>query len=174
MTPPLSIITRLYYIFSLYHAAASLPFLSIISLIWLGRVRDSYTWGELCMMIDGSQWESGLIAWWYCWGRWIVMEHPDLSHCTWLLVWSERLILWDDGEWHVMIEWGDCQRTLMIITEHQWKLSHDFREVDMTMLDGCQSLVLTMWDLESMMFEVVVKGWVAIISWAHLLYHPRI
>ena len=40
MTPPLSIITRLYYIFSLYHAAASLPFLSIISLIWLGRVQD--------------------------------------------------------------------------------------------------------------------------------------
>ncbi|KAL6319604.1 hypothetical protein AAG906_020681 [Vitis piasezkii] len=34
--------------------------------------------------------------------------------------------------------------TLMIITEHQWELSHHFREVDMTMLDGYQSLVLTM------------------------------
>ena len=43
-----------------------------------------------------------------------------------------------------MIEWGDCQRTLMIITEHQWKLSQDLRKVAMTMLDGCQSLVLTM------------------------------
>ena len=52
----------------------------------------------------------------------------------------------------------------MVIIEHQWGLSYDFRGVAMTLLDGCQSSVLTMWDLESTMFEVVVKGWVAIIS----------
>ena len=62
----------------------------------------------------------------------------------------------------------------MIITEHQWELSHDFGGVDMILLDGCQSLVLAMWDLESTIFEVLVKGWVAIISGAYLLYHPHI
>ena len=36
------------------------------------------------MMIDGSWWESGLTAWWYFRGRGVVMEHPNLSHCTWL------------------------------------------------------------------------------------------
>ena len=36
------------------------------------------------MMIDGSWWESGLTAWWYYWGRGVIMEYPDLSHCTWL------------------------------------------------------------------------------------------
>ena len=40
MTPPLGTITRLYYPCSPYHATVPLPFLSIISLIWLGRVRD--------------------------------------------------------------------------------------------------------------------------------------
>ena len=39
---------------------------------------------------------------------------------------------------------GDCQRTLMIIVEPRWELSRDFGGVDMTLLDGCQSLVLTM------------------------------
>ena len=28
----------------------------------------------------------------------------------------------------------------MIITEHQWELSHDFRGVAMTLLDGCLCL----------------------------------
>ena len=54
--------------------------------------------------------------------------------------------------------------TLMVIIERQWELLHDFRGVAMTMFDGCQSLVLAMWDLESTMFEVVVKRWVTIIS----------
>ena len=45
-------------------------------------------------MIDGSWWESGLTAWWCCWGRWIVMEHPDLSHCTWL----QRVEMIRDGD----------------------------------------------------------------------------
>ena len=64
---------------------------------------------------------------------------------------------------------------LIIIIEHpEWELSHDIKGVDMAMFDGCRSLVLTMWDLESMMFEVVVKEWVAIISWAYLPYHPYI
>ena len=36
----LGTVIRLYYPFSPYHVAAPLPFLSIISLIWLGRVRD--------------------------------------------------------------------------------------------------------------------------------------
>ena len=40
MTPPLGTITRLYYPCSPYHTTVPLPFLSIISLIWLGRVRD--------------------------------------------------------------------------------------------------------------------------------------
>ena len=40
MTPPLGTITWLYYICSPYHATVPLPFFSIISLIWLGRVRD--------------------------------------------------------------------------------------------------------------------------------------
>ena len=40
MTPPLDTITRLYYPCSPYHATVPLPFISIISLIWLGRVRD--------------------------------------------------------------------------------------------------------------------------------------
>lgn len=31
-----------------------------------------------------------------------------------------------------------------------------------------------MWDLKSIMFEVVIKGWVAIVSWAYLLDHPYI
>ena len=43
----------------------------------------------------------------------------------------KSLISWDDGEWFTMIEWGDCQRALMITTEHQWEFSHDFREIDM-------------------------------------------
>ena len=37
------------------------------------------------MMIDGSRWESGLTAWWCCWGRVVVMKHLNLSHCAWLL-----------------------------------------------------------------------------------------
>ena len=40
MTPPLGTITRLYYLCSPYHATVPLPFFSIISLIWLGRVWD--------------------------------------------------------------------------------------------------------------------------------------
>ena len=28
-----------------------------------------------------------------------------IAHYSGFLVWSERLILWDDDEWHVMIEW---------------------------------------------------------------------
>ena len=40
MTPPLGTITRLYYPCSPYHATVPSPFLSIVSLIWLGRVRD--------------------------------------------------------------------------------------------------------------------------------------
>ena len=35
-------------------------------------------------MIDISRWESGLTAWWYCWDWGVIMEHLDLSHCTWL------------------------------------------------------------------------------------------
>ena len=35
-------------------------------------------------MIDGSRWESGLTTWWCCWGRGVIMEHLDPSHCTWL------------------------------------------------------------------------------------------
>ena len=35
--------------------------------------------------------------------------------------WLDMVILWDDGEWLVMIEWVDFQTTLMIITEHQWE-----------------------------------------------------
>ena len=46
------------------------------------------------MMIDGSWWESGLTAWWCCWGRWDVMEHLDLSHCTWL----QRVGMIRDGD----------------------------------------------------------------------------
>ena len=128
-------------------------------------------------MIDGSWWESGLTVWQYCWDRGVIMEHPDLSHCIWLQrvgMIRDDWFLWDDGEWLVMIEWVDFQSTLMVVIEHQWELSHDFRGVAMTMLDGCQSLVLTMWDLESTMFEALVEGWVAIISWAYLLYHPHI
>ncbi|KAL6342779.1 hypothetical protein AAG906_016613 [Vitis piasezkii] len=57
-----------------------------------------------------------------------------------------------DDIWIMMREWfdyltmllSDCRRTLMIITKHRWELSHDFRGVAMTMLDGCQSLVLVM------------------------------
>ena len=37
----------------------------------------------------------------------------------------------------------------MIITDHQWELSHDFRGVDVVVFDRCQSLVLTMCDLEA-------------------------
>ena len=84
MTPSLDTITRLYYPCSPYHAIVPLPILSIISWVWPGSVWDGLTRGELYMMIDGSWWESGLTAWWCCWGRWIVMEHPDLRHCTWL------------------------------------------------------------------------------------------
>ena len=65
-----------------YHCL-SFPF---ISLIWPGRVWDGLTWGELYTMIYGSWWESGLTTWRCCWGRGDVMEHPDLSHYTWLRV----------------------------------------------------------------------------------------
>ena len=52
--------------------------------------------------------------------------------------WLDMVILWDDGEWLVMIEWADFHMALMIIAEHsEWELSHYFREVDMTMLYGC-------------------------------------
>ena len=46
--------------------------------------------------------------------------------------------------------------------------AHWFEKVDMATLDGCQSLVSIMWDLESAMFEVTVKEWVAIVSWVYL------
>ena len=94
------------------------------------------------------------------WGIQIWVVTHDFRESGWL----EIVILWDDGEWLMMMKWGDYQRALTVITKHQWELSHDFRGVDMTLLDEYQSLVLTMWDLESTMFEVVVKGWVAIIS----------
>ena len=51
--------------------------------------------------------------------------------------WLKMVILWDDGEWLMMIEWGDCQRALMIIIEQRWELSHDFKEVDMVVFDRC-------------------------------------
>ena len=45
-------------------------------------------------MIDGSWWESGLIVERYCWDRAVIMEHPDLSHCTWL----QRVGMIRDGD----------------------------------------------------------------------------
>ena len=40
------------------------------------------------------------------------------------------------------------------------------------MLDECQFLVLAMWDLKSMMFEVVIKGWMTIISFTLFTWSP--
>ena len=74
----------LYHSYSHSNIIVPLPILSIISLIWPGSVWDGLTWGELYTKIDGSWWESGLIAWRCCWGRGVVMEHLDLSHYTWL------------------------------------------------------------------------------------------
>ena len=138
---------------------------------FLDLTRQSPRWLDLRWALDDDIW--------IMMREWFDYLTMLLSHCTWLqrvgMIRDDVFFyLWDDGEWIMMIEWGDYPRTLMIITEHQWELSHDFGGVDMTLLDGCQFLVLVMWDLESTMFEVVVKGWVAIISWAYLLYHPRI
>ena len=93
---PLVPLYDLYHSYSPLYITVPLPILSIISLIWPGDVRDGLAWGELCMMIDGSWWGSDLTAWLCCWGRWIVMEHPDLSHCTWL----QRAKVIRDGDFY--------------------------------------------------------------------------
>ena len=45
-------------------------------------------------MIGGSWLESGLTTWWYYWGKEVIMEHLDLSHCTWL----QRVGITRDGD----------------------------------------------------------------------------
>ena len=52
---------------------------------WSDHVVPEIVWPEVSStrLIDGSWWESGLTAWWCCWGRGVIIEHPDLSHCTW-------------------------------------------------------------------------------------------
>ena len=37
-------------------------------------------------MIDGSRWEIGLTAWGCCWGRGVVLGHPNLSCYTWIQI----------------------------------------------------------------------------------------
>ena len=57
----------------------------------------------------------------------------------------------------------DCSRVKKIIFEiviehSDWELTYDSKELAWLYLDGHPPLVLTMWEYESMMFEVVVKG----------------
>ena len=56
------------------------------------------------------------------------------------------------------------------------QFSHDYRGVDMAVLDGYWSLVLTMWDLESKMFEVLLAiiGMIFLVSldWQALIGKP--
>ena len=49
---------------------------------------------------------------------------------------------------------------------------HDLRGMECLHFDIVhQSVVLTMGEFKSMMFEVLTKEWVAIISWAYLSNH---
>ena len=63
---------------------------------WSDHVVPEIVWPGVSStrLIDGSWWESGLTTWWCCWGRWDIMEHPDLSHCTWL----QRVGMIRDGD----------------------------------------------------------------------------
>lgn len=92
--------------------------------------------------------------------------------------WLCRLILWEDYEGFVMKEWLDCSMMLLIMLWlRQAKRLHEvFRvsfhmipRVDMATLDGYQSLELTMWEIESDVWDCGRR-----ISWAYLPYHPYI
>ncbi|KAL6329671.1 hypothetical protein AAG906_026407 [Vitis piasezkii] len=80
--------------------------------------------------------------------------HPDYGHHQSRFRFVESSL--HDDRWIVMREWLDCLMMLLRQMDRHGasrfeslhmtseKLSHDFRGVAMTMLDGCQSLVLAM------------------------------
>ena len=74
------------------------------------------------------------------------------------LWWLSGLIAWWDC-W--LFDGWDGQRGYMEYLE--WPYTWFQRSWD-SLLDRYRSLVLTMWEFESMMFEVVAKGWVAIMN----------